>query len=87
MTKTKRLKRNEPNDQNETTKIVYKKIEKIKWMPKGVRRQSSYSSRLDYGLLLIYLTGKFSYLSINISLAWGVEETILKKKSLKNLRT
>ena len=56
-------------------------------MPKGVRRQSSYSSRLDYGLLLIYLTGKFSYLSINISLAWGVEETILKKKSLKNLRT
>ena len=45
-----------------------------------------YSSRLDYGLLLIYLTGKFSYLSITISLAWGVEKTILeKKKALKKL--
>ena len=52
-------------------------------MPKGFRRQAPYSSRLDYGLLLIYLTGKFSYLSINISLAWGVEETILKKKITK----
>ena len=54
-------------------------------MPKSVRRQSSYSSRLDYGLLLIYLTGKFSYLSINISLAWGVEETMSKKKITKKL--
>ena len=46
-------------------------------MPKGFRRQAPYSSRLDYGLLLIYLTGKFSYLSITISWAWGLEKTIL----------
>ena len=91
MIKTKRLERNEPNNQKkttETTKIVYqKKFIKIKRMPWGVRRQLSYSSRLDYGLLLIYLTGKFNYLSITISLTWGVEETILKTKSLKNLPT
>ena len=72
MIKTKRLERNEPNNQKkttETTKIVYqKKFIKIKRMPWGVRRQLSYSSRLDYGLLLIYLTGKFNYLSITISL-------------------
>ena len=55
-------------------------------MPKGFRHQAPYSSRLDYGLLLIYLTGKFSYLSITISWAWGVEKTILKKKSPKKLK-
>lgn len=29
----------------------------------GVRRQPTYSSRFDYGLPLIYLTGKFNSLN------------------------
>ena len=36
-----------------------------------------YLSRFDCGLPLIYLTGKFSYLSIAIGLAWGVVETFI----------
>lgn len=32
-------------------------------MPKGVRRQATYSSRFDYGLPLIYLTEKFNSLN------------------------
>ena len=51
-------------------------------MPSGVRCQSSYSSCLDYGLLLIYLTGKFSYLLIAIGLASGGEGTLVKKKTI-----
>ena len=83
MTKTKRSKRNEPNDQNETTKKVYKKKPslKIKWIPSGVRCQSLYSSCLDYGLLLIYFAGKFSYLLIAIGLALGGEGTLIKEKN------
>ena len=58
-------------------------------MPSGVRCQSSYSSCLDYGLLLIYLTGKFSYLLIAIGLALGGEGTLIKEKkqSIKESRT
>ena len=51
-------------------------------MPSGVRCQSSYSSCLDYGLLLIYLTGKFSYLLTAIGLASGGEGTLVKKKTI-----
>ena len=51
-------------------------------MPSGVRCQSSYSSCLDYGLLLIYLTGKFSYLLIAIGLALGGEGTLIKEKTV-----
>ena len=51
-------------------------------MPSGVRCQSSYSPCLDYGLLLIYLTGKFSYLLIAIGLASGGEGTLVKKKTI-----
>lgn len=57
------------NEMTETIKGTYenrKKVNnnnKIKWMPKGVRRQPTYSSRFDYGLPLIYLTGKFNSLN------------------------
>ena len=49
----------------------------MKWMSRGVRFQPSYSFGFDYGLLLIYLTGKLSYLLIAIDLAWGLEETLI----------
>ena len=52
-TKTKRPKR---------PKWQTKKIDKNKWMPRGVRLQLSYSSHLDYDLLLICLTGVISLL-------------------------
>lgn len=52
-------------------------------MPRYVKRQPEYSSRFDYDLLLIYLTGKFSRLSIVITLVWGLEETLFKKKNNK----
>ena len=74
MTKTKRLKRNEPNDSNEKTKIDQNSTQKkseIKITPRG---------HLNYVLPLIYLMGKFSYLYITISLTWDVERTFLKKK-------
>lgn len=47
-------------------------------MPKGVRRQATYSSRFDYGLPLIYLTEKFNSLNSLNSL------DRLKKINLKN---
>ena len=54
-------------------------------MPSGVRCQSSHSSCLDYGLLLIYLTRKFSYLLSAIGLALGFEGTLIKKKHNKRI--
>lgn len=54
-------------------------------MPRGVMRHPRYLFRSDYGPLLIYLTGKFSYISIAIGLAWGVGESLIEKKSVKKV--
>ena len=56
-------------------------------MPRGVMRHPRYLFRSDYGPLLIYLTGKFSYISIAIGLAWGVGESLIEKNRWKKSRT
>ena len=43
-------------------------------MPRGVRGQLWYSSCFNYGLLLFYLTGKCSFLSIAIGLGWPLKQ-------------
>ena len=80
--KTKRNKRNDRNDQDKSTKTerpkrpkkYTKKLKMIKLNAQGCQALAViFVSFILCGLLLIYLTGKFSYLSIAISLAWGVE--------------
>ena len=80
--KTKRNKRNDRNDQYKTTKTerpkrpkkYTKKLIMIKLNAQGCQALAViFVSFRICGLLLIYLTRKFSYLSIAISLAWGVE--------------
>ena len=78
-TETKLVKQEKwPNKMTKTIRKLKKKESIImKWMSRGVRFQPSYSCGFDYGLLLIYLTGKLSYLLIAIDLAWGLEETLI----------
>ena len=89
--KTKRNKRNDRNDQYKTTKTerpkrpkkYTKKLIMIKLNSQGCQALAVIfvSFRLC-GLLLIYLTRKFSYLSIAISLACGRRGTLIKTKSI-----
>ena len=78
-TETKLVKQEKwPNKMTKTIRKLKKKESIImKWMSRGVRFQPSYSCGFDYGLLLIYLTGKLSYLLIAINLAWGLKETLI----------
>lgn len=69
----------EANDKNKLSgrpKKLKTQLITIKWLRKGVRRQSSYSSRFDYGQLFIYLARQFNYLSTVIGLAWGALGTL-----------
>ena len=44
-------------------KGVRRQASGVRRQASGVRRQPTYSSRFDYGLPLIYLTGKFNSLN------------------------